>query len=251
MGYYSAPRRFLRGLRQLVYPRRCPFCGRVLGSIPECPDCAQELDTLRRKPSMKLDPAKHYISNLSGGAAPFQYAGCVRQGVLRAKYQASPWAAVELGVWMAKLVYGSEIRMCGAEPVPQKVDGVSRVYNAIVPVPPSGTKRGYNVPYLMALPLAEATGVPLYENALCRARKKKHQAGLPFYERVANVAGAFRVICQAFSANFFKYRETVHPLSRHPTVQGPFPRLPVSPRTRSLRRPPAVPARRPLPWCRW
>ena len=69
MGYYSAPRRFLRGLRQLVYPRRCPFCGRVLGSIPECPDCAQELDTLRRKPSMKLDPAKHYISNLSGGAA--------------------------------------------------------------------------------------------------------------------------------------------------------------------------------------
>ena len=100
---------------------------------------------------------------------------------------------MELGVWMAKLVYGSEIRMCGAEPVPQKVDGVSRVYNAIVPVPPSGTKRGYNVPYLMALPLAEATGVPLYENALCRARKKKHQAGLPFYERVANVAGAFRV----------------------------------------------------------
>ena len=48
-------------------------------------------------------------------------------------------------------------------------------------------------PELMALPLAEATGVPLYENALCRARKKKHQAGLPFYERVANVAGAFRV----------------------------------------------------------
>lgn len=112
---------------------------------------------------------------------------------MQRKYQASPWAAVELGVWMAKLVYGSEIRMCGAEPVPQKVDGVSRVYNAIVPVPPSGTKRGYNVPYLMALPLAEATGVPLYENALCRARKKKHQAGLPFYERVANVAGAFRV----------------------------------------------------------
>ena len=50
MGYYSAPRRFLRGLRQVVYPRRCPFCGRVLGSIPECLDCAQELDTLRLLP---------------------------------------------------------------------------------------------------------------------------------------------------------------------------------------------------------
>ena len=193
MGYYSAPRRFLRGLRQVVYPRRCPFCGRVLGSIPECPDCAQELDTLRRKPSMKLDPAKHYISNLSGGAAPFQYAGCVRQGVLRAKYQASPWAAVELGVWMAKLVYGSEIRMCGVEPVPQKVDGVSRVYNAIVPVPPSGTKRGYNVPERMAQPLARAVGVPVVTDALTRARSTRRQEGLSLDERLANVAGAFRV----------------------------------------------------------
>ena len=43
MGYYSLPRRSLRGVRQLLYPRRCPFCNRVLGSVPECPDCAEEL----------------------------------------------------------------------------------------------------------------------------------------------------------------------------------------------------------------
>lgn len=193
MDYYSAPRRCLRGLRQLVYPRRCPFCGQVLGSVPECPDCAQELEELRRKPTLRLDPEMHSIRNLSGGAAAFRYEGCVRRGVLRAKYQASPWAAVELGVWMAKLLYGSEIRMQGAEPVPQPVYGVSSVYRGIVPVPASSTKRGYNVPYLMALPLAKATGVPLYGKALCRAREKKRQAGLAFEERMANVAGAFRV----------------------------------------------------------
>lgn len=50
MGYYSLPRRSLRGVRQLLYPRRCPFCNRVLGSVPECPDCAEELEQLRRKP---------------------------------------------------------------------------------------------------------------------------------------------------------------------------------------------------------
>ena len=33
MRYYSAPRRALRGVRQLLYPRRCPFCNAVLGSI--------------------------------------------------------------------------------------------------------------------------------------------------------------------------------------------------------------------------
>ena len=50
MDYYSVPRRILRGARQLVYPRRCPFCDQVLGSVPTCPDCAAELEELRRKP---------------------------------------------------------------------------------------------------------------------------------------------------------------------------------------------------------
>ena len=60
-------------------------------------------------------------------------------------------------------------------------------------MPASGTARGYNVPQLMALPLTRALGVPLYPEALGRARAKQHQAGLPFEQRMANVAGAFRV----------------------------------------------------------
>ena len=44
----------------------------------------------------------------------------------------------------------------------------------------------------MALPLAHALEVPLYAQALAPARAKQHQAGLPFEERLANVAGAFR-----------------------------------------------------------
>ena len=58
MDYYSVPRRILRGARQLVYPRRCPFCDRVLGSVPVCPDCAAELEELRRKPGMRLDASQ-------------------------------------------------------------------------------------------------------------------------------------------------------------------------------------------------
>lgn len=193
MGYYSAPRRFLRGARQLLYPRRCPFCNRVLGSIPECPDCAEELDELRRKPGIRLDLSQHYLQGLTGGAAPFRYTGCVRTAILRAKYNAAPWAAVEMGVCMARLAFGSSIRMQGAEPVPQLVPGASVGYSCIIPVPASGRRRGYNVPYLMALPLERALGVPLYGGALERIRTKRHQAGLPFEERFANVAGAFRV----------------------------------------------------------
>ena len=193
MDYYSAPRRLLRGVRQLVYPRRCPFCDQVLGSVPECPDCASELRELRRKPGMRLDASQHYLGDLIGAAAPYKYEGCVQRSIRHAKYHAAPWAAVELGVRLAELAFGSEICMLGAEPVPQKVEGAAIGYDCIVPVPASGTARGYNVPQLMALPLARALDVPLYADALAPARKKQHQAGLPFEERLANVAGAFRM----------------------------------------------------------
>ena len=146
MDYYSVPRRILRGARQLVYPRRCPFCDRVLGSVPVCPDCAAELEELRRKPGMRLDASQHYLGELTGAAAPFRYEGCVRRGILHTKYHAAPWAAVELGLWLAKLAFGSEMHMAGAEPVPELVEGMSLGYDCIVPVPASGRARGYNVP---------------------------------------------------------------------------------------------------------
>lgn len=193
MRYYSAPRRALREVRQLLYPRRCPFCNAVLGSIRTCPDCAEEVDRLRRKPGIRLDASQHYLGGLSGAAAPFRYEGCVRRAILRAKYQAAPWTAVELGVVLAELAFGSEVRMRGAEPVPQRVEGARLGYDCIVPVPASSRRRGYNVPERMAQPLAEALDLPLETKALGPARRKNRQAGLPFEQRLANVAGAFRV----------------------------------------------------------
>ena len=45
----------------------------------------------------------------------------------------------------------------------------------------------------LAQPLAEALDLPLETKALGLARRKDRQAGLPFEQRLANVAGAFRV----------------------------------------------------------
>ena len=100
-GDYAAPCWLLRQARQLLYPRRCPFCRRVLGFVPTCPECAERLEPLRRMP-MRLKEREHYLGTLSGAAAPYRYTGCVRSAVLRAKYQGEPWTAVELGVEMAK-----------------------------------------------------------------------------------------------------------------------------------------------------
>ena len=109
------------------------------------------------------------------------------------KYQGAPWAAVELGVEMARLLFGSEIRMRGSEPLPEPVPGLDRGYDCILPVPASSKKRGYNVPERMAQPLARAVGVPVVTDALTRARSTRRQEGLSLDERLANVAGAFRV----------------------------------------------------------
>ena len=106
MDYYDPRRRALRAVRQLLYPRECPFCGRVLGDVRDCPDCAEQLEMLRRKPGIRLDPAQHYIGNLTGAAAPYRYSGCVRRGILNAKYQGKPWRAVEMGNRLVQLAFG-------------------------------------------------------------------------------------------------------------------------------------------------
>ena len=77
--------------------------------------------------------------------------------------------------------------------LPEPVPGLDRGYDCILPVPASSKKRGYNVPERMAQPLARAVGVPVVTDALTRARSTRRQEGLSLDERLANVAGAFRV----------------------------------------------------------
>ena len=139
-----------------------------------------------------MDPAQHYISNLAGAAAPYRYSGCVRRGILSTKYQGKPWRAVEMGNRLVQLAFGGELTVQYGELLPQPVPWAAIGYDLIVPVPASGKKRGYNVPELMVLPLAKAMEVPLAPQALVRTRAKRHQAGLPLEQRMANVAGAFR-----------------------------------------------------------
>lgn len=142
---------------------------------------------------MRLSAGLHYLGRLEGAAAPYRYAGCVRRGVLRAKYQAAPWAADELGAEMARLLFGSEAKMGTFGPELQPVPGLALSYDCIVPVPASSRARGYNVPERMARPMARAVGVPLEPKALVRVHAARRQEGLSLDERLANVAGAFRV----------------------------------------------------------
>ena len=43
LGRYTPGAILFRQVCQLLLPRRCPLCGRVLGGVAACPDCALEL----------------------------------------------------------------------------------------------------------------------------------------------------------------------------------------------------------------
>lgn len=142
---------------------------------------------------MRLSSRLHVLRDLDGAAAPYRYEGIVRRAVLRAKYGNAPWAAVELGVEMSRLLFGAEIQMRGAEPTPLPVEGYAQGYQMIFPVPASGSRRGYNVPERMAQPVAKTIGVPLRTDLLFRTHTDRKQEGLSLEERLSNVANVFYV----------------------------------------------------------
>ena len=142
------------------------------------------------------DTAEHYLGTLSGAAAPFQLRGlcaagrfCVQSTRPRRGRRwswASGWQSWSLAARSA----------CAAQSrCPSRWTASPACYDAIVPVPASGTKRGYNVPELMARPLAKGDWASrCTANALGRARTEAAiRPGCSFDERLANVAGAFRV----------------------------------------------------------
>ena len=95
-GYYSRPAQLARQMRQLLFPRRCPCCRRVLGTLPLCEVCTPRLEELRRGPVMRLDVSRHYLGALDGAAAPYRYEGVVRSAILRAKYEGESLSLIHI-----------------------------------------------------------------------------------------------------------------------------------------------------------
>ena len=60
-GYYSRPARLGRQVRQLLLPRRCPYCREVLGTLLRCEACMPRLEELRRSPTMRLARASRIV----------------------------------------------------------------------------------------------------------------------------------------------------------------------------------------------
>nr|WP_325196357.1 phosphoribosyltransferase family protein [uncultured Oscillibacter sp.] len=121
----------LEGFLNLLFPPKCPFCGKVQDHAGICPACEKALP---------WTDAPHTIKEGPGGlrcAAPLWYEDQVREGLLRFKFQGAAGAAVPLGELIAR---------CAAEQF-------SGAFDIVTWVPVSKKrlrKRGYDQAKLLA-----------------------------------------------------------------------------------------------------
>lgn len=183
-------RLFGKMLLNCLFPRQCPYCGRTLGFVPECSHCAQ-LKKQLEWPGHMLSPGRHHFGRLAGAATLYQYEDAVRKSILQMKYHGCRWYAPELGRDMAKTLFGCTLSVKYGIILPNPGSASAADWDVVVPVPGSGKGRGYNIPCLLARPIARALDLPLYQDALRRDRRDRPQARLRSGQRILNAKGAF------------------------------------------------------------
>ena len=165
----------LSALLDLIFPAKCPFCGRVLDRPGICDTCRGELPWTEGADALRRGPGGFLC------AAPLWYQGLAREGLHRFKFRGMSSAAATLG----ELIAG-----CAAEHFSGAFDTVTWV-----PVSPRRLRqRGYDQARLLAesaCRLWETKPLPLL-------RKTVHnpaQSGLKeAAARRANVLGVYEAV---------------------------------------------------------
>lgn len=167
-------------LGNLLFPRRCPYCGRVVGFAPGCTVCEEKLAGIRLAPQA-LHPDALHAPSLVGITACYFYAMPVKNGVRRMKFSGVRTNALPYGREMARQV---ELAFAGER------------FDAMIPVPATKKelrRRGYNVPTLLCQSMETALAIPLQNGILIKECETLRQHDLPVQARRANLLGAFGV----------------------------------------------------------
>lgn len=160
----------------LLYPLKCPFCGRVLddGEQGICPKCREGLPRTASR-EVKV------VGGCDACLAPLWYLDGVPDGVIRYKFR---------GGRNHSLLFASLMTVCVEERLPDGVD--------LVTWAPLSKKRlrrrGYDQARLLAEGVAERLGVPAVP-LLEKVRNTRPQSRLiGMKRRRANVARAYRLL---------------------------------------------------------
>jgi len=183
----------LQSLVDLLYPRRCPVCGRIV--VPKgrfiCPDCVGELSWVsqpvckRCGKELPVDTAEYCLDctrhprSFEGGRALLNYNRTASRSMAQIKYNNRREYLDFYAEAMARRL-GPAIRRMNAQ--------------ALVPVPvhPSRMKvRGFNQAEELARRLSKKLGIPVNTGLLRRNRNTIPQKDLNPAQRLKNLQEAF------------------------------------------------------------
>ena len=190
-----------RALADLLLPRACTVCERLLDRGDTGLVCGRCWARLPQLPSPRCDRCGHPTY-----AEKCRWCDLLPPYVRAARSVA--WAAGEIGLGVVHaLKYGGWYRVA-----PEMARRMARLdwppdvldeRCAIVPVPLSSKRerqRGYNQSAQLARPLAEVWQIPVWTDVLARTRHTETQTRLTPGDRLRNVSGAFRAAASARSA---------------------------------------------------
>lgn len=149
-----------------LYPRRCPFCGALLGRDAVqgtvCPACFAATDKRLVHLPPRLPETEHAFYALQTAVAAYYYSGEVRHAILACKRGGELWRARELADRMAVLIWGAMPPPApGQRPAGTAPAAMPR-YHAIVPVPPREPLPGTaGMPLLLARRLGVLMQLPV------------------------------------------------------------------------------------------
>ena len=163
----------------LLFPKRCPFCNRVIPETERCCEgCREELPLAAGKVCPRCGKSPCICgeeSVLSGVFPAFLYEGPATRAILRMKFYGRPAIARHFAPFLA-------------EALPKELS-----FDAIIPIPMTKAavrRRGHNQAALLGRFLSEETGIPCRE-LLIKVRKTRPQHTLNARQRRKNLHGAY------------------------------------------------------------
>lgn len=177
-----------RDLLDILFPRKCPICGRRL--LPD-EDCVC-LRCLMALPRIHAEHPDNVVEHRVFGRVPYEHGtsfcyyspqGVVAEVIRRAKYHGMPWLNANLThIFLRELCLASSLW-------PYDVD-------CIVPIPVHWRRRlsrGYNQSMAIAEQLASEWQLPVEDGCLVKSRFTTSQVGLRREERLRHVDDSFCV----------------------------------------------------------
>lgn len=164
----------------MVFPKRCPWCGAVVGFEKGCAcDAGRQALALPNAPVEKHPEGTIYYTGIW---ACYSYEEPVRAAILRFKFEGEKELAAAFGAELA-----AKYTACG----------LAGGYDLIVAAPSNKedtAAKDYNHSALLAQELALLIDIPFAPDALAKTKQTEHQMSLDRAGRLRNLEDAFMAL---------------------------------------------------------